>query len=562
MHRGSLGLVVLGLLLLSTLALTQVRVAITQDCSVEILSVSLNRSTLSIGETLQVNVSYSLLYDAQDPLAIGVVAVSISAAGEEQPILTCEYLERGTSVRKTASVNILPTHWEPNGTGQMGFVRVSGWTQDSYGSMTDYAERDFRIERSEVQLIPDDVPSRLVFHDQFVLKVHATNAHNNSIVLDNHPVRIETSNSQRIVQSWNLNTLNDGTAAQIIETADLGTGTFTCNITSKLDGDYLNASVQVSFEIAESSILLVARLNATAYLAYYPGMSNCTALLTADLVCASQMHDVSEANVTWTLAGKEGVLGYLGARRFGGPVLMPALVGNYAISIHASLPNHNSTNASLPIVVEPREPVLSLTANRTQAAYSDFVELRVRVVDESCSKPIAGKQVSIYVSIQAEWVLLVCANLDNNGELVVAWQAQDVGNPQQFCFRAVFEGTPEFDQGETLIRVENTRNVRFFSPSRVATVRGKPASCTIQITTLELAPIPNLRVELAEIATNQSWSTATTNSSGHACLGWNIPIGYGLGEHGFLIVAANTVGTIGCVSVLLVTYDGTVLRLV
>jgi len=562
MRKGSVGLVVAWLLLLWTSTLTQVQVAITQDCSVQILSVNLNRSTLSIGEKLQVNVSYSLLYDAQDPLAIGVVAISIDAVGEEQPILTREYVERGTSVRKTVSVDILPTRWEPNETGQIGFVRVSGWVQDSYESMTDYAERDFTIERSEVQVIVDDVPSGLVFHDQFVLTAHVTNAHNSSIVLDNHPIRIETSNAQRIVQSWDLSTLTDGTVAQIIETADLGTGTFMCNITSKPDGDYLNASFQVSFDITKPTILLVARLNASAYLAYYPGMSNCTALLTADLACSSLIHDVSEANVTWTLAGKKGGLEYLGAQQFGGQVSMPDMAGSYSITIHASLPSHNSTDASLPVVVESREPILSLAANRTQAAYGDFIGLHVRAVDESCSKPIAAKQVSIYVSVQAEWVLLVCTALDNNGEVRTIWQAQDVGNPQQFCFRAVFQGAPEFDQWETFIQVENTRNIRFFSASRVALVRGKSANCTIQMTTLESTPIPDLRVELVEMATNQTWSSATTNASGYAYLGWNTPGGYELGEHGFLIVAANTAGTLGCITILLVTYDGTVLRLV
>ena len=562
MHKGSIGLVVAGLLLLWTSALTQVQVAVTQDCSVQILSVSLNRSTLSIGETLQVNVTYSLLYDPQDPLAIGVVAISINAAGEEQPILAREFVERGATVRKTASLLILPTPWEPNETGQIGFVRVSGWVQDSYGSMTDYAERDFRIERSEVQLKVDDVPSQLVFHDQFVLMVRITNAHNSSIVLENHPARIETGSAQRIVQSWDLNTSTDGTVAQIIETSNLGTGTFTCNITSKPDGDYLEASVQVSFDITKPSILLVARLNATAYLAYHPGMSNCTALLIADLACSSQMHDVSEANVTWTLAGREGVLEYLGAQRFAGQVAMPAVAGSYAITIDASLPNHNSTDASLPVVVEPREPILSLATNRTQAAYGDFIELHVRVTDRSCSKPIAGKQVSIYVSVQADWVLLACAGLDSNGELMLIWQAQDVGDLQQFCFKAVFQGTPEFDQGETLIQVENTRSVRFFSASRFTMVRGRPANCTIQITTLESAPIPDLRVELVEIGSNQTWCSASTNASGYAYLGWNTPSSYELGEHGFLIVAVNTVGTLGCITILLVTYDGTVLTLV
>jgi len=502
------------------------------------------------------------LYDPQDPLAIGVVAISINAAGEEQPILAREFVERGATVRKTASLLILPTPWEPNETGQIGFVRVSGWVQDSYGSMTDYAERDFRIERSEVQLKVDDVPSQLVFHDQFVLMVRITNAHNSSIVLENHPARIETGSAQRIVQSWDLNTSTDGTVAQIIETSNLGTGTFTCNITSKPDGDYLEASVRVSFDITKPSILLVARLNATAYLAYHPGMSNCTALLIADLACSSQMHDVSEANVTWTLAGREGVLEYLGAQRFAGQVAMPAVAGSYAITIDASLPDHNSTGASLPVVVEPREPILSLATNRTQAAYGDFIELHVRVTDRSCSKPIAGKQVSIYVSVQADWVLLACAGLDSNGELMLIWQAQDVGDLQQFCFKAVFQGTPEFDQGETLIQVENTRSVRFFSASRFTMVRGRPANCTIQITTLESAPIPDLRVELVEIGSNQTWCSASTNASGYAYLGWNTPSSYELGEHGFLIVAVNTVGTLGCITILLVTYDGTVLTLV
>lgn len=562
MRKGSIGLLVAGLLLLWTSALTHVQVAVTQDCSVQILSVSLNRSTLSIGETLQVNVSYNLLYDTQDPLAIGVVTISINAAGEEQPVLTREYVEQGTSVRKTASVGILPTHWEPSETGQMGFVRVSGWVQDSYGSMTDYAERDFRIERSEVQLMLGDVPSQLVFHDQFLLTARITNAHNSSIVLDNHSVRVEAGDVQRIVQGWDLRTLPDGTVAQTIETAGLGTGTFTCNITSKPDGDYLNASVHFSFDVIKPNILLVARLNATAYLAYYAGMSNCTALLTADLACSSQMHDVPAANVTWALAGKEGALEYLGARQFGGQVYMPGAAGHYTIDLHASLPNHSSTEASLPVVVEPREPILSVEANRTQAAYGDFIGLRVRVVDKGCSKPIAGKQVSVYVSVQTDWALLLCAVLDDNGELMAVWQAQDVGNPQQFCFRAVFQGAPEFGQGEASINVENTRNIRFFSASRVVIVRGRPANCTIQITTLESAPIPDLRVELVEIATNQTWCSATTNASGYAYLVWGTPSGYELGEHRFLIVAANTVGTQGCITVLLATYDSTVLRLV
>lgn len=561
MRKRSIGLLLTELLLLWTSASAQVHVALTQDCSVQILSVSLNKATFCIGETLQVNVSYSLLYDSQDPLAIGVVTVSINAAGEDLPILTHEYTDQGSLVRTTSSATILPSRWEPNGTGQIGFVQVSGWVQDSYGSMTDYAERAFTVERSEVQLALDDVPAQIVFHDQFLLTARITNVHNSSIVLDDHSVCIEISTAQQVVKEWALSTLADGTVAQGIDTGDLGTGIFTCNITSGPDGDHLESSLQFSFDVVKPGLLLLAGLNATAYLAYYPDMNNCTASLRANLSCSSRIHDVSEANVTWALTGRQGVLNYLGAQQFGGEVSMPDTTGNYTISIQASLPNHDSTDTALPLIVEPRKSVLSLTANRTQAAYGDLIRLNVRVMDKGCYRPVAGKQVSVYVFVQTDWVLLVCALLDDDGELTTAWRAQDVGNPLQFLFMAVFQGVPEYDQTETSLSVENTGNVRFFAAPTVTIARGKRANFTIQITTLELVPIPNLGVKLVDVFTNQTWCTATTNASGHACLTWNTPSEHELGDYRFLVLAGDAAGTENRITVILAIYDGTVLRL-
>jgi hypothetical protein len=562
MSKRTIGLLAAGLLLLWILPLAEIRVAITQDCSVQIISVSLNKSTLSIGEPLQVNITYNLLYDSQDPLAIGVVTVSVGALGEEEPILSREYLERGTNIRKTTTLAILPDEWEPNETGQVGLVKVSGWVQDSYESMTDYAERDFTIVRSKADLILQDTPSKLVFHDQFVLQARLSNGHNTSIVVANHPIRIEIGTIQGILQAWDLRTLTDGTVAQAVQTECLGTGIFTCNVTSRSDGDYLQTSAQFCLEILKASLLLVAQMNASAYLAYYPGMNNCTALLTASLACSSQMHDVSQANVTWTLGGNQGVLQYAGAQRFTAEVPMPQLAGQYTIAVRASLPNHNWTDALLPVIVNSREPILSLVANRTQAAYCDPIELCVRAVDKTCSRPLVGKQVSIYIFFQDEWIPLASGALDGNGELMTTWKAQDLGDARPFSFSAILHGVPEFYQVEASISVENTQNLRFFAASRLAIIRGKPANLTIQITTLESMPIPNLGVELVELLTNQTWCSTTTNASGYAYFAWNTPSGYELGEHRFLVTAIGSAGIRGAITVLLATYDGTVLRLV
>jgi hypothetical protein len=561
MRKGAIRLLVSGLLLLWSSSLIQVQVAVTQDCSVQILSVSLNRLSLSIGETLQVNVSYDLLYDIQDPLATGIVTVSINAAGEEQAILTRQYGELGANVKKTASVDVMPLDWEPNEQGQMGLVRVSGWVQDSYGSMTDYAERDFKIVRSEARLTLEDVPSQLTLHDRFLLTAHITNVHNSAMVLDNHPVRIEASDTQRIVQTWNLNTSTDGTAHQAVDTNSLGTGTFICSVTSEPSGDYLNTSVQFSFEILKPSLLVVATLNATAYLAFYPGMSNCTALLTVGLACSSNEHDVSEANVTWALASRQGALKYSGAQQFVGQISMPSEAGCHNISVHASLGNHNDAETALSVNVEPREPTLSFTANRTQAAYGDLIQLSFLALDKDCSKPIGGKQVSIYALVESDWILLTSTTLDDQGELIITWQAEDVGNQSEFVFRAVLYGAPEFRQFETSVNVENTRNVHFLLPSRIAVIRGRAANCTIRLTTLDSTPMPGLAVQLVELDTGQTWCSTTTNTSGYAVLGWEIPSEYELGEHRFLIVAEGMTEIEGSITLFLVTYDATVLKL-
>jgi hypothetical protein len=109
--------------------------------------------------------------------------------------------------------------------------------------------------------------------------------------------------------------------------------------------------------------------------------------------------------------------------------------------------------------------------------------------------------------------------------------------------------------------VENTGSIHFLSPSRITVIRGRPGNCTIRLTTLDSTPIPGLAVQLIETATNQTWYSTTTNTSGYADLGWEIPSGYELGDHRFLIQAKSGTETQGCITVFLVTYDATVLRL-
>ncbi len=117
----------------------------TDDCYVQIVSVTLNQSSLEIGEKLQVNIVYDLYYDQTDPLGIGSVSVSINIQGIPTPLSFHEFTNQGLDVQENITFDISPNDWSPNETGQVGIVNVEGWAQDSVGSMTDSVQQQFTV---------------------------------------------------------------------------------------------------------------------------------------------------------------------------------------------------------------------------------------------------------------------------------------------------------------------------------------------------------------------------------------------------------------------------------
>jgi len=111
----------------------------TEDCYVQIVSVSLNRSYLEVGEMLQVHLVYDLYYDPTDPLGIGSVSVSFAVQGYPTLLSSYEFTTLGVDIQETMTFDISPDHWAPNETGQIGVVQVEGWVQDSLGTMTDFS---------------------------------------------------------------------------------------------------------------------------------------------------------------------------------------------------------------------------------------------------------------------------------------------------------------------------------------------------------------------------------------------------------------------------------------
>ena len=355
--------------------------------------------------------------------------------------------------------------------------------------------------------------------------------------------------------------MDTGSFSQLIDTTNLGTGGFTFNITSVANGDYIWASTLLPFNVTNANLMITPELNATAFQAYYPTMNNCTGMVTAYLECPSSSDEINEANVTWSLGNRNGTFWYKEASEYVANVTVPFLPGNYPLWINASLSNHNKANTSVNIIVEPRKPNILFTAIRTAAAFGDFIELAITVTDTGCFRPVFGKEVSIFILNQTNWILLTRIDLDANGLANFVWQAQDVGDDYVFSFKAVFHGDPEFNNQEQLITVDNTRNIRFIVDTIQDFIRGRLVNFTLLITTLDYIPIPNLSVNLIEISTNQTWCTTYTNISGHAYLTWNLTTQYELGEHKLSLMVQDSQTLLGTISMTIIVYEATILRI-
>lgn len=547
------------LILLCTPLIIQRQVVITQDCFVQIQSVNLNKSTLSIGEKLQINITYDLFYDTQDPLGMGVIAVSIYAERGEPPIFEREFTEMGISIRKSLQLDILPQDWSPNETGQVGEIKVDGWVQDSHGSMTDSIIQEIWTIRSEVQIIIDEIPANLVYHDEFNLTAHFLNYYNDSIVLSNHPISIIISEIEQPIQVWEQNTSFYGNVCKLTETVSLGTGNFICNITSEPDDDYIMGSTHTTFKVGNADLNLEVQLNATTFQAYYPTMNNCTALVKANITCLSTFQNIPEANVTWNLGNNNGTLSYLSEKQFWGEVPMPIVPGDYNFSIVASVQNHNLTDTWLPLEVKLRRLVIFFSTNRTHAANGDIIELSVIVFDEGCFKPISGKEISLYVLNFTDWILLDDIMLNNSGFASCVWQAQELDGEDSFIFKIVFHGGPEYDNQEELLVVDNTHNIRFLTNSIINAIRGNSVYLPIQITTLDYIPLSEIKLQLDEVETNETLCIDFTNASGYANLTWGIFSQYELGKHKFRLIAEDVSSVIGTITITLIVYDSTVM---
>lgn len=531
----------------------------TQDCLVQIISVNLNKSVFSIGEKLQVNITYNLYYDIMDPFGLGAISVSISDSGGGPPILVKEFMELGINVEKTITLDILPQDWEPSTDGQNSSIQVFGWVQDSYNSMTDQITKDFWVIRSETNLDIEPTPTSLIFHDVLNITARLANPHNYTLPLANHEICISINNSSQNIHTWNLNTSNDGYVTKLIETTALGPGNFTYNITSPPNDDYLEASYQSPFEITKANIQLNAEFNATAYQTYYPSMSNCTAIISIDASCHQILHDMSEATVVWSFDNRSDELTYQSGTLFTDEITTPIIPGVYNVSVTIALANHTTTNTCLPLIVEPRRSIFSFEANCSEAAYGDFINMSLTINDAGCYKPVVGKPVSIFVGNHSVWEFLTELLLDEKGFASFCWQAEDTGD-DAFKFMALFDGEPEYIANSQTITVDNTKIIRFHIENIIEGVCGSQTDITLQITTLDYLPIPDLTVCLIELDTDSIWCTSYTNSSGYSTLSWYIHIDYEVGIHQFAVVCKDSAEILGTTSLTMIVYSSTLIH--
>jgi hypothetical protein len=534
---------------------------LTQDCFVQIVAINIDQSSYQIGEFVHVTLVYDMYYDPLDPLGAGSVSMNFIVQGEGLPLKTRQFTELGFNVNKSVSFEITPVDWEPNTTGQIGVVQFQGWVQDSVGTMTDTAELQFSVVRSDVIINTSPLPTQISYHDLISLQGSLQNPHNASISMPLHPLKIAISQNTLLIQEWLLNTSSTSTFIQDINTSQIGTGLFDCNVSVPSTGDYNSRTTLLSFTISNSSIILTPVLNTTVVQTYYPQASNSSILVTALLYCQSTNHSLLDANVTCQLENTTTPMMNSGPNQFSTEINAPKIPGNYNINIVATIPHHNNTPVSVPIQVLPRQALLSFEPNCSEAALGDIIGFTVSAHDKGSLVAIGDKICSIYFFNQSVWNLLTQIALEPNGTAQFFWQAQNVGN-QDFQFKMVFHGGPEFENGEIETLVINTHEIRFILDSTIQVLRQTNSNYSIQLTTLDFQPLANVTVRLIELSTNATWSTAITNASGYATLSWFIEDWCDLGVHEFSLIAQQDTTVLGIIPISIIVFDYTVLVLI
>lgn len=534
---------------------------LTEDCFVQIVSVTLNQPSFEIGEQVQVNIVYDLYYDQSDPLGIGAVSVSLIIQGSSIPLSSNEFTNQGLDVQESITFSIKPNEWSPNATGQLGLVQVEGWVQDSVGSMTDSVQQPFSVERSDLFLQIQPLTPEITFHEMFNLTGVLTNPHNSSLFVQNHPLTISIAQNNQSLKSWNLATSSTGNFTQLITSIVLGTGSFTCNTTALESDDYRSTSSIVAFYIDNASLSLFVILNSSIVQTYYPSMNNCFIHVSANLYCQEANHSLEEAVLTCNLGNRSKILDYLEANHHSTEIRAPNVPGNYSLEVAAFTPFHDLINTSIPVKVLLRQALISFSTNCSEAAIGDFIGFSLNVFDFSSDVPIPNKICSIYLHNQSTWQQLTQVTLNQYGEATFVWQAQDVGN-DNYQFKVIFHGNPEFNDTETEIVVINTHDIRFLCISTLHVVRPNDVLYIVQLTTLDYEPIPNVTIQIIQLPTNSSWSSSITNSSGYAVLTWPINETCILGPHNFLLIAQDGLTTLGTIPITMIVYEQTILELV
>jgi len=548
------------ILLLST-SISFCNLVLTQDCFTQIVSLSINKPSLEIGEVLQVHIVYDLYYDPLDPLGIGSVSITIGIQGEIDFITQYEFSDAGFNINKVITMDISPPHWAPNGTGQIGIVRVEAWVQDSFGAMTDSVEHPFTVLRSALIIDLTPLPPTIFYHEIINLSGSLHNPNNASIPIPNHRIDIVIFQETQIIQSYLQNTTLQSSFTQSIDTELIGTGRFNCNITAQANDDYAQEKTSFSFFVSNGNLTLSITSNASVIQTYYPLMNNCSVLVSATLNCQLVSHSVDDANVTCSFGNSTKPMSYLGQNQFFAVLTAPYYPGNYSITVLASLPNHNPINNSILIQVVQRKALIQLRSNCSLAAYGDTIQLTIHAIDETTQIPLTNKICSVFFLNQSIWNLLAQLMLDENGIAELYWQAQNVGD-QDFIFKTTLNGDPEYATEEIKHTVINTHEFRFFLNTSINAVRQSITNYSIQITTLDFQPLSNINVSLIEILTNISWCTITTNASGSAILSWYIDSQYDLGIHEFLLTAQDESVPIGSIPITMVIFEQTILEIV
>jgi hypothetical protein len=549
------------MILLFSTSISFCNLVLTQDCFTQIISLGINQPALEIGESLQVNIVYDLYYDPLDPLGIGSVSITIGIQEKIEFIAQHQLSDTGFNINKEIILDISPSHWAPNETGQIGIVKVEAWVQDSFGTMTDSVEQPFTVLRSPLIMDITPLPSSIYYHEIINLSGSLHNPNNASVQIPNHIIDITIFQETQIIQSYLQNTALQSNFTQSIDTELIGTGTFNCNITAQANDDYSQEITSLSFFVSNGNLTLSTASNSSIIQTYYPLMTNCSVLVSADLNCQLFGHSAEGANVTCSLGNSTKLMSYFEPNHFSAVLSAPYYPGNYSITVRASIPNHNPISNVIPIQVVQRKAIIQLKSNCSLAAYGDIIQLTIRAIDETTQIPLSNKICSVFLFNQSIWNLLAQVMLDQNGIAEIYWQARNVGD-QDFRFKIVLSGDPEYVNEEFEHTVINTHEFRFFLNSTITVVRQSITNYSIRITTLDFQPLSNINVSLIEILTNISWCTLTTNASGHAILSWYIDSQYDLGLHEFLLIAQDELATIGSIPITMVVFEQTILVVV